>query len=235
MTYALPRPAADLAAALGLDPSVAPLLDLAMSHRSFAYEHGRGRSNERLEWLGDTVLAAGVTRALYDEFPDESEGILARRRSDIVRNTSLATAARAMGLGEYVKLGRGEEASGGRSKTNVLADAFEAVIGAVTLHCGHETATAVALRLLAPQFARGRRPLEDIDPKTHLQQLCSQLGYAQPEYAVTDAGPDHAKSYHAEVLVGDVATGTGQGGSKKEAEHNAARAACQQLGELPAA
>jgi ribonuclease III len=150
-----PRTSADLATLLGIDAAATPLLEQALTHRSFAYEHAGMPSNERLEFLGETVITASVTRRLFDDFPAEAEGELAKRRAGLVNMRCLAGIAREIGLGEFVHLGRQELASGGADKSSILADTFEAVIGALCLTAGPAEAGEMAAWLIMPEGAPG--------------------------------------------------------------------------------
>jgi len=219
-----------LTSRLGL-PKGALLPELALEalrHGSYAHERslasGREalRSNERLEFLGDAVLGFLIARRAYELFPDGSEGELTRLRAGLVREESLAIAARHLGLGELLLLGRGEERSGGRENAARLADALEAVIAAALLSCGLESTQELVERVLGPLLTQSDLSR---DPKTELQQLF-QSRRRTPQYRVlTVAGPDHARSYEVEVRLDGTALGRGSGRSKKEAEQAAARAA----------
>lgn len=204
---------------VAIDPE---LLLLALTHRSFAYEHGGIPNNERLEFLGDSILGQAVTVMLYREHPDLDEGDLAKRRASLVSSAALAEVARRIGLGAYVRLGRGEAASGGAGKASILADTVEAVIGAVYLDAGGREATALVLRLLDPLLGDPNRFGAAMDPKTSLQELAAQHGAAAPTYHVTSTGPDHNKVFHAQVTVTGLVTAHGEGSSKKHAEMAAA-------------
>jgi len=208
-----------------LDPE---LLSLALTHRSWAYEHGQGPHNERLEFLGDAVLGQAVTVRLYTRHPDLDEGALAKRRAGVVSTLALAEVARRIGLGEYVRLGRGEDLTGGRDKDSILADTMEAVIGATYLSAGPEAATALVLRLVEPLLDDPERYGAAIDPKTSLQELASRSGALPPVYEVTSTGPDHDRVFIAVVRVGDVSA-EGTGSSKKHAEMAAALRAWHEL------
>ncbi|ROS61913.1 RNAse III [Frigoribacterium sp. PhB160] len=212
---------ADLSSRLQIDIRD-ELLDLALTHRSYAYEHGGIGNNERLEFLGDSILGQAVTVMLFTENPDLDEGELAKRRASLVSTVALAEVARHIGLGAHLRLGRGEELTGGREKHSILADTVEAIIGATYLDAGADAATALVLRLVAPLLLDPGRFGAAMDPKTSLQELSSSLGRGMPSYHVTDSGPDHDKRFHAVVRLGgdDVATGTGS--SKKQAEMAAA-------------
>ncbi len=198
------------------------LLELALTHRSYAYEHGGLAHNERLEFLGDSILGQAVTVKLYRDYPDVDEGELAKRRASVVSSVALAEVARSIGLGKHLRLGRGEELTGGRDKSSILADTVEAVIGAVYLDSGADVATALVLRLVGPLLADPARFGAAMDPKTSLQELAARLGRGLPSYLVTDSGPDHSKRFHAVILLGDQQISTGDGTSKKQAEMAAA-------------
>ena len=208
-----------------IDPE---LLSLALTHRSFAYENGGIPHNERLEVLGDSVLGQAVTVRLFTGHPELDEGSLAKRRASVVSTVALAEVARGIGLGEYVRLGRGENLTGGRDKDSILADTMEAVIGATYLSAGPEAATALVLRLVEPLLDDPDRYGAAMDPKTSLQELAARRGYAAPAYSVEAAGPDHDRTFTATVKVGDLAL-TGVGTSKKQAEMAAALAVWREL------
>ncbi|MGW9112444.1 ribonuclease III [Microbacterium sp. NPDC055683] len=206
----------------------AELLGLALTHRSYAYEHGGIPHNERLEFLGDSVLGLAVTTMLYARHPELDEGALAKRRASVVSTVALAEVARGIGLGAHIRLGRGEEQTGGRDKDSILADATEAVFGAAYLSAGPEEAAALVLRLIEPLLADPERYGAAVDPKTSLQELSARLGRGAPSYTVTASGPDHDKRFTATVIVGDHAS-TGEGTSKKQAEMAAALTAWHAL------
>ncbi|WP_420064182.1 ribonuclease III [Microbacterium istanbulense] len=212
---------------LGVDID-AELLERALTHRSYAYEHGGIPHNERLEFLGDSVLGLAVTVMLFTTNPDLDEGALAKRRASVVSTVALAEVARGIGLGAYLRLGRGEENTGGRDKDSILADTMEAVFGATFLSAGQEAATELILRLTQPLLADPERYGAAMDPKTSLQELAARLGSPAPHYAVVSSGPDHDRLFTATVTVGEVST-TGAGTSKKTAEMAAALNAWRQL------
>ncbi|GAA1924590.1 ribonuclease III [Nocardioides lentus] len=215
----------ELRGALG-DPVLdAELLERALTHRSYAYEHGGLPTNERLEFLGDSVLGVVVTETLYLTHPDLSEGRLAKLRAAVVNARALAGVARGIGLGEHVKLGRGEESTGGRDKASILSDTVEAVIGAIHLSGGLEVAAQVVHRLFDPLMATAAELGAGLDWKTSLQELAAEHDLGVPEYVITDEGPDHAKTFTARVRVGGGLHGHGVGRSKKEAEQAAAQTA----------
>ena len=213
-----------LEAALGtaVDPA---LLERALTHRSYAYENGGLPTNERLEFLGDAVLGLAVTDALFREHPDLPEGQLAKLRASVVNTRALAGVARELGLGRWLRLGRGEEVTGGRDKNSILADTTEAVLGAVYLDRGVDHAIALVHRLFDPLMQAASREGAELDWKTALQELTAARGLGVPDYSLSESGPDHAKRFIAVVLVAGEAHGQGAGRSKKEAEQHAAQAA----------
>jgi ribonuclease III len=201
----------------------------ALTHSSFAYENG-GADNERLEFLGDAVLGQAITAALYRRFPDLPEGELAKRRASIVSTTALADIARSISLGDFLRLGKGEELTGGRDKPSLLADALEALFGVVFLEKGSSVATELVERLLKDFLDDADRRSESSDPKTTLQEWGARTGMGIPRYNISDQGPDHAKVFTADVYLngfpgGSEPAGHGTGSSKKAAELAAARAA----------
>ena len=228
----IPDPAV-ISAALGVELSD-ELVELALTHRSYAYENGGLPTNERLEFLGDSVLGVIITDVLYRTYPDLPEGRLAKLRASVVNMHALAGVGRRIGLGAQLRLGRGEEMTGGRDKSSIVADAVEAVIGAVYLQHGPEPSRQVIHRLfaelltLAPQLGAG------LDWKTSLQERSAELSLGVPEYRVTEEGPDHAKVFQAKVLLSGSARGEGSGRTKKEAEQHAAAAAYTSLQAAPA-
>ena len=201
------------------------LLERALTHRSYAYENGGLPTNERLEFLGDSVLGLVVTDALYLGYPDLPEGHLAKLRAAVVNMRALAGVARGLRLGDYVRLGRGEDGTGGRDKSSILADTLEAVIGAVYIERGLDEASALVHRLFDPVIAKSARLGAGLDWKTSLQELTASGVLGVPEYHVEESGPDHQKSFRALVRVGGRVYGTGEGRSKKEAEQQAAETA----------
>jgi ribonuclease-3 len=205
---------------------VAPdLLKRALTHRSFAYENGGLPTNERLEFLGDAVLGLIVTETLYREHPDLPEGQLAKLRAAVVQMRALAGVARDLRLGAYVRLGRGEEGTGGRDKPSILADTLEAVIGAVYLDRGLDDACRLVHQLFDPVIANSAQLGAGLDWKTSLQELAASEFLGVPEYRVEESGPDHQKRFRATVRVAGRTYGSGEGKSKKEAEQQAAEAA----------
>ncbi|MDT7578921.1 MAG: ribonuclease [Pseudonocardiales bacterium] len=220
-----------LLAALGVDLGDA-LLTLALTHRSFAYENGGLPTNERLEFLGDAVLGVVVTERLYRDHPDLPEGQLAKLRASVVNMHALAGVAAGLvpgGLGAYLYLGRGEELTGGRTKTSILADATEALIGAVYLQHGLETSRDVVHRLFDGLLAAAPLLGAGLDWKTSLQELTAAADLGVPEYRIAEEGPDHSKLFTATAVVGGRPLGSGDGRTKKEAEQKAAQLAWQTL------
>jgi ribonuclease-3 len=201
-------------------------LERALTHRSYAYENGGLPTNERLEFLGDSVLSLVVTDTLYKGHPTLPEGQLAKLRAAVVQMSTLAeVAARELNLGSFVRLGRGEEGTGGRDKPSILADTLEAVIGATYIDCGLDEASGLVHRLFDPVIERSALLGAGLDWKTSLQELTADRGLGVPEYHVRDSGPDHQKMFRAVVKVGARDLGEGEGRSKKAAEQLAAEAA----------
>lgn len=221
----------DLASRLGYSFDDPGLARLALTHRSWCAEHAGEESNERLEFLGDAVLGLVVTQHLYSRFTTMPEGELAKVRASVVNSSTLADLARSIDLGSHVLLGKGEEASGGRSKESILADAMEAVIGAAFVDSGLDAAADLILGLLAERIEiEAARPGKQ-DYKTMLQEQSARSLGMVPIYEVHDSGPDHEKRFVAKVHLGDRFTGEGEGRSKKQAEQGAARAAWSVLAE----
>jgi ribonuclease III len=225
----VPAPAAELAQLLDVDLDGQGLLDRSLTHRSWAFENGGVEPNERLEFLGDAVLALVVTDELFHANPDAPEGRLAKVRSAAVKTGSLAGVARELGLGRFVKLGRGESISGGADKDSILADTLEAVIGAVYLELGFPAAYALVERLFASRLVGLAEGDAALDFKTGLQELTAARFEVLPRYEVADTGPDHEKTFSATVSVRGEVVGRGTGRSKKEAEQRAAHEAYRRL------
>ncbi|MGH3354978.1 MAG: ribonuclease III [Nocardioidaceae bacterium] len=215
----------ELRAGLGTPDLALELLERALTHRSYAYENGGLPTNERLEFLGDSVLGVVVTETLYRAHPDLSEGRLAKLRAAVVNARALAEVGRTLGLGTHVRLGRGEESTGGRDKASILSDTVEAVIGAVFIESGFTVATEVVHRLFDPVIAAASKMGAGLDWKTSLQELAADASLGVPEYLIDEAGPDHEKTFTARVRVGANIYGEGTGRSKKEAEQQAAETA----------
>ncbi|MBA2640712.1 MAG: ribonuclease III [Nocardioidaceae bacterium] len=221
-----PRALLDALGVPDLDPEA---LVLALTHRSYAYENGGLPTNERLEFLGDSVLGLVVTDGLYTRHPDLSEGRLAKLRAAVVNSRALADVGRALGVGAHLRLGRGEETTGGREKSSILADTVEALIGAVYVQHGFAVAADLVRRLFDPLVAQAVTLGAGLDWKTSLQELTASNGLGVPDYLVDEAGPDHDKWFRARVRVGESVYGSGEGRSKKVAEQQAAETAWQEI------
>lgn len=211
---------------LHVDPE---LLVLALTHRSFANEVGDLPNNERLEFLGDSVLSIVATDALYHRFPSVPESELARLRAAIVSQKPLAEVASSMGLGEYVLLGVGENKTGGRQKASILSDTLEALIGATYLSNGLEPTRQTLLKHLEPVIAKADAPEATADWKTPLHGYIRDAGLEDVSFEVEGVGPDHNRTFTANAVIGGTVWGSGSAGSKKAAENAAARAALEAL------
>ncbi|HSK24210.1 MAG TPA: ribonuclease III [Egicoccus sp.] len=222
-------PASELASLLDVHFDDLSLLEHALVHRSWAFENGGANPNERLEFLGDSVLALVVTDEIYHAHPDEQEGRLAKVRSAAVKTESLAEIARELGLGRFVRLGRGEAISGGADKDSILADTLEAVIGATYLDGGFAAAYDLVERMFAARLLELAERDAALDYKTSLQELTAARFEQLPRYDVVDTGPDHDKTFTAVVVVDGDEVGRGVGRSKKQAEQTAAREAYRTL------
>ena len=207
-------------------------LELAFTHRSFAYENGALETNERLEFLGDSVLGLIVTEELYTRYPELDESRLSPLRSGIVNMRALADIARSLDLGQYIRLGKGEEVTNGRDKNSLLADALEALIGAIYLDKGFAESTRVVRFLIAHTLEEAMSKGAGLDGKSALQELVASLNKGTLEYLVSESGPDHDKSFLAVAMVGGEAIAEGNGKSKREAEQSAARSAFEALATL---
>jgi ribonuclease III len=216
----------ELIAGVAVDRAV---LERAITHRSYAYENGGLPTNERLEFLGDAVLGVIVTETLYRTFPDLPEGQLAKLRAAVVNMRALADVSRSLGLGAYLLLGRGEESTGGRDKSSILADALEALIGAVYVDAGLSAATELVHRLFDELISEAAGMGAGLDWKTSLQELTASQLLGVPYYEVAESGPDHEKTFTAEVHVAGGIYGSGSGRSKKEAEQQAAEEAWNRI------
>jgi ribonuclease-3 len=205
------------------------LLVRSLAHRSWCAENPGTGSNERLEFLGDAVLGLVVTDHLYRTYPDMPEGELAKVRASVVNSAALAELAAELELGNALLLGKGEDQSGGRQKPSILADAMEALIGAVYLDQGWSASETMVMRLLGDRIESAAAGPGGQDYKTRLQELCARLFDQLPVYLVTDEGPDHAKLFHAIVHVRGQPQGDGRGRSKKQAEQAAAKVAWEIL------
>ncbi len=220
----VPADPAHLQARLGFAVELG-LIERALTHRSYAYENGGLPTNERLEFLGDSVLGLVVTDALYRAHPELPEGQLAKLRAAVVNMRALADVARTLDLGDYIRLGRGEETTGGRDKSSILADTLEALLGAVYLGAGLASASELIHQLFDPLIEQSATLGAGLDWKTSLQELAAALSLGVPEYVVDHSGPDHEKEFVAHVRLGQRSYGNGEGRSKKEAEQKAAATA----------
>ena len=205
------------------------MLELALTHRSYAYESGGIPTNERLEFLGDSVLGLIITQSLYSQFPDLDESRLSPLRSGVVNTKALAVIARELSLGNYLRIGKGEESSGGRDKSSILADSLEALVGAIYLEHGIDVTTRKVLEWFGPLIASAYEQGAGIDAKTGLQELAALRNLTAPEYVIEESGPDHDKSFTAVAIVSGERFAVGSGKSKREAEQVAAKAALEVL------
>ena len=221
----------ELVARLGVELSE-EILKQAITHRSFSYENGGVPTNERLEFLGDSVLGIVITDELYRKNPDAQEGQLAKLRAAVVNAKALADVARTLGLGEFLLLGKGEEATGGRDKSSILADAVEAILGAIYVEHGLVKSGEVILQLFAPILAASAELGAGLDWKTSLAELVNSKSLGAIEYVIEQSGPDHDKRFSAQVKVGQDLYGNGEGKSKKEAEQHAAASAYTEINNL---
>jgi ribonuclease-3 len=201
------------------------LLELALTHRSYSYEAGGLPTNERMEFLGDSVLGLVVTDELYEKFPDLDESRLSPLRSGVVNMRALAQIAREINLGQHLRIGKGEEATNGRDKNSILADSFEALVGAIYLDHGYTKTAEVVLKLLRPVIDSAQSSGSALDGKTALQELAASLGLTSPEYEIGESGPDHDKSFTAIAILSGQRYPQGVGKSKREAEQAAAKLA----------
>lgn len=207
-------------------------LMLAFTHSSYANEHKLGKFdyNERLEFLGDAALDLVISKFIYEKFPNMPEGELTKLRASVVCEGSLAKKAREIGLGNFLQLGKGEEITGGRNRESVLADAFEAVIGAICIDGGMEDVEKYVLSLMTSVVEEQKNEYKNIDYKTHLQEIIQKTSRIPVSYCITgERGPDHGKEFIVEVHHNGNILGTGIGKSKKEAEQSAAGAAIKHM------
>ena len=205
------------------------MLELALTHRSFSYEAGGIPTNERLEFLGDSVLGLIVTDELYKKFPDLDESRLSPLRSGVVNMRALAQIARDLKLGEYLRIGKGEESTNGRDKNSILADSLEALVGAIYLEHGYIKSAEIILKWIEPALASATLQGASLDGKTALQELAAALNLSAPEYEITESGPDHDKSFIASAILSGEKFPLGHGKSKREAEQAAAKIAHELL------
>lgn len=204
-------------------------ISLALTHRSFAYESGGIPTNERLEFLGDSVIGLVITEELYTRFPDLDESKLSPLRSGVVSTRALAEVARELNLGESLRLGKGEEVTGGRDKSSILADALEALFGAIYLEHGLTGAKRAILEMMTKAIDDSLSRGVMLDGKTALQELMAARSLGTPEYEIAESGPDHAKDFQATAIVSGERISVGRGKSKREAEQEAARLAYEVL------
>ena len=217
---------------IGYTFSDGSLLETALTHSSYTREHGREdmKDNERLEYLGDAFFDAIAGEVLYQKLPEENEGILTKRRAQIVREDSLAEVGRSIGIGDYLNLGRGEEHTGGRDNTSIIADATEALIGSVFLDGGYEAARGLVIRLFGKQIEDAVAGKDPGDYKSRLQEEYQKNGPVDIVYSLDrEEGPSHDRSFFMTVYINGTAAGSGFGKSKKEAGQNAAKEALEKL------
>ena len=198
------------------------LLELALTHRSYSYENGNTPNNERLEFLGDSVLGFVVTAHIHDLLIELPEGELTKVKNAVVSARALAGVASELGLGEFLRLGKGEDQTGGRTKLNLLADTFEAILGAVYVSKGLDEARGIVERFVFPLLQDTDALRENSDPKTTLQEKVQEQGKSAPIYETTFDGPDHDRDFHSKVITDGVVIGEGKGKSRKGAETEAA-------------
>lgn len=211
---------------LGLKFKNPDLLDLAVTHRSYVHEHKMPleESNERLEFLGDAVLGICIAEMLVTQFPQEPEGVLSKRRAALVNQKTLAKLAESLGIGDVLKLGKGEEKTGGRTKRSLLCDAFEALIGAIYLDQGIVAAQKYISSLFSPLLPDSRKVETSQDYKTRLQEFFQSKYKKSPRYIViSEKGPDHSKIFEVKIEHQGEEISRGKGSSKREAEQDAAR------------
>ncbi len=214
---------------LGHDFSDPAILALALTHRSYCAENDQKQSNERLEFLGDSVLGLVVTNYIFNNYPQLPEGQLAKLRASVVSTVSLAEIGAGLGVGECLLLGKGEDQSGGREKESILADVVEALIGAVYIDAGWEKAEVMALALTKSAIVTAAEEPGGRDYKTQLQELAAKLNLGAPVYQLEGSGPDHDKRFVAATFVDGAVKGRGEGTSKKRAEQVAARSAYKNI------
>jgi ribonuclease-3 len=202
-----------------IDPK---LLELALTHRSYSYENGRGPNNERLEFLGDAILGFLVTAHIHDHFVDLDEGELTKLKNAVVSAPALAKAAQDLELGSHLLLGKGEIQTGGRDKQNLLADCFEAVLGAAFISNGMDAASEIVTTFILPMLSNPDEVLDSADPKTTLLELLQSVNKSQPVYEIRHEGPDHDRTFFATLSVDGKVLATADGRSRKLAETNAA-------------
>ncbi|MDR3348010.1 MAG: ribonuclease III [Acidaminococcales bacterium] len=218
---------------LNIKPRHIGILDQALTHTSFAHEaktNPKPGDNERLEFLGDAVLSMAVCTYIYNKFPDMPEGEMTRMRSKVVCESALAGYARALALGDYILLGKGEEASGGKNRSSILADALEAVIGACYIDCGWKAASKLAVSLTRQELDSPGIAEDKYDFKTRLQEMVQKDNNSSVSYLLlSESGPGHNKVFEMAVLVNNKLVASAEGSSKKEAEQAAAKLALSEM------
>ena len=207
------------------------LLELALTHRSYAYENGGIPNNERLEFLGDSVLGFVVTVHIHDRFAELSEGDLTKLKNSVVSAKALAFVANELGLGEYIRLGKGETQTGGSAKASLLSDTFEALLGAAYVSKGLAAASGIIERLVFPLLLDRDSLLANADPKTNLQEIAKRLNRGEVRYETSFKGPDHNRTFFTAVFMGRSSMGEGSGRSRKTSETAAAIVALNNLRE----
>jgi ribonuclease-3 len=226
-------PLSDLQQRIGYTYTTTELLERSLTHKSYANENRVPYHNERMEFLGDSVLNLIISEYLMKSSPDSTEGDLSRLRAAVVSEPALATVAREIGLGDYLLLGKGEDQTGGRNKDSLLADCLEALIASLYLDGGKDAAEAFVLRFFEEMLKRTCRSGGTLDYKTLLQELCQERLKQLPDYrVVSETGPDHQKQFEVELSVKSEVYGRGRGRNKKEAEQKAAKEALEKLTEL---
>ncbi len=236
----LPKPHSELESKIQYSFKNASLLTTAMTHSSYSNEHKakepQCRCNERLEFLGDSVLSIITSEYLFEKFKDRDEGDLTKMRAEVVCERALAGFARKIALGDYLFLGVGEDKNGGRDNKSLLSDAFEALLAAIYLDAGengHDTVKNFLIPFISEELARLLERGQGKDYKTLLQQFLQQDGAANLTYApISESGPDHAKTFEVEARMGSNIIGRGRGKTKKDAEQNAAKEALKLFGEI---
>jgi ribonuclease-3 len=224
------RPVSELQQQIAFTYRDPRLLERALTHKSYANENRLSEHNERMEFLGDSVLSLVVSELLMNALPGASEGELSRIRAAVVSEPSLAAVARTIGLGEFLLVGRGEEQTGGRDKDSLLADSLEALVASLYLDGGLEPAGAFITRFFRATLDRVRTAGGTADHKTELQELCQERLKILPEYrVVSETGPDHRKEFTIELSIRGEVCGRGTGRNKKEAEQRAAKEALEKL------
>ncbi len=225
----------DLMGHIGVELANSSLLVTALTHRSYINESGNEaiEHNERLEFLGDAVLELIISEYLFTKYPDRKEGELTSFRAATVKTESLAEASRQIGIGEYLRMSKGEESTGGRDKDYLLANTFEALLGAIYSDGGFEKCKTFVNKWLVPKIDEIVENRLDIDSKTKFQEIAQRLFRITPEYKLEkEVGPDHEKEFSMSVYIGDRKFGTGKGSSKQRAEEDAARKAIQKINKM---